>query len=174
MLVTRPCLTLYGPIDCSSSVFLSVEFSRQEYWGGLLFPSPGDLSDPGIQSQSPVLQADSLLSEPWGKPNVNSNRIVRIIDQPEIIFEHLCTWYHFIDIWTAKLKTTGDPKCWKFKILQKFCRTIWHVTVKLVIQLLYRKQLHPLIFYQDKWTHLIKKDIIRTAFFIMSKLNVHQ
>ena len=63
MLVTRPCLTLYGPIDCSSSVFLSVEFSRQEYWGGLLFPSPGDLSDPGIEPVSPALQADSLPSE---------------------------------------------------------------------------------------------------------------
>jgi len=41
-----------------------MEFSRQEYWNGLPFPSPGDLPDPGIESRSPVLQADSLLSEP--------------------------------------------------------------------------------------------------------------
>ena len=39
-------------------------FSRQEYWSGLPFPSPGDLSDPGIKPRSPALQADSLLSEP--------------------------------------------------------------------------------------------------------------
>ena len=43
---------------------LSMEFSRQEYWSGLPFPSPGDLPAPGTEPQSPVLQADSLLSEP--------------------------------------------------------------------------------------------------------------
>ena len=42
---------------------LSMEFSRQEYWNGLLFPSPGDLPDPGIKPGSPALQADSLPSE---------------------------------------------------------------------------------------------------------------
>ena len=41
-------------------------FSRQEYWGELPFPSPGDLPDPGIESMSPALQADSLPSEPPG------------------------------------------------------------------------------------------------------------
>ena len=46
---------------------LSGEFSRQEYWSGLPFPSPGDLPYPGIESGSPALQADSLLSEPPGK-----------------------------------------------------------------------------------------------------------
>ena len=43
------------------------EFSRQEYWSGQPFPSPGDLPDPGTESGSPALQADSLLSEPPGK-----------------------------------------------------------------------------------------------------------
>ena len=47
---------------------LSMEFSRQEYWSGLPFPSPGDLPDPGIEPGSLALQADSLLSEPSGKP----------------------------------------------------------------------------------------------------------
>ena len=42
-------------------------FSRQEYWSGLPFPSPGDLPDPGIESRSPALQADTLTSEPPGK-----------------------------------------------------------------------------------------------------------
>ena len=46
----------------------SIEFSRQEYWSGLPFPSPGDLPDPGIEPRSPTLQADALPSEPLGKP----------------------------------------------------------------------------------------------------------
>ena len=46
----------------------SVGFSRQEYWSGLPFPSPGDLPNPGIEPRSPALQADALTSEPPGKP----------------------------------------------------------------------------------------------------------
>ena len=45
----------------------SVEFSRQEYWSGLPFPSPGDLPKPGIKPGSPALQADTLPSKPPGK-----------------------------------------------------------------------------------------------------------
>ena len=40
-----------------------MEFSTEEYWSGLSFPSPGDLSDPGIEPRSPELQADSLLTD---------------------------------------------------------------------------------------------------------------
>ena len=47
---------------------LSIKFSRQEYWSGLLFPSPGDLQHPGIEPGSPALQADSLPSVLPGKP----------------------------------------------------------------------------------------------------------
>ena len=47
---------------------LSMGFSRQAYWSGLPFPSPGDLPDPGIKLGSPTLQADSLPSESPGKP----------------------------------------------------------------------------------------------------------
>ena len=45
-----------------------MEFSRQEYWSGLPFPSPGDLPNPEIEAGLPALQADSLQSEPPGKP----------------------------------------------------------------------------------------------------------
>ena len=45
---------------------LFMGFSRQEYWSGSPFPSPGDLTDPGIEPGSHTLQADSLLSEPQG------------------------------------------------------------------------------------------------------------
>ena len=47
---------------------LSMGFSRQEYWSGLPFPSPGDLPDPGIEPRSSALEADALTSEPPGKP----------------------------------------------------------------------------------------------------------
>ena len=46
---------------------MPVEFSRQEYWSGLPFSSPGDLPNPGTEPMSPALQADSLPSEKPGK-----------------------------------------------------------------------------------------------------------
>ena len=49
---------------------LCIEFFRQKYWSGLPFPSPGDLSNPGIEPKSPALQADSLPTEPLGNPSV--------------------------------------------------------------------------------------------------------
>ena len=49
-----------------------MEFSRQAYWNGLPFPSPGDLPDPGIKPGSPTFQADALLSEPPGKPSAET------------------------------------------------------------------------------------------------------
>ena len=58
---------------------LSMEFSRQEYWNGLPFPSPGDLPNPGIKPRSPALQANSVPAEPpnhwpiWGKENGKCN-----------------------------------------------------------------------------------------------------
>ena len=57
-----------------------MEFSRQEYWSGLPFPSPGDLTDPGIKPESPALQADALLSEPPGNPYISS--ILSSISRP--------------------------------------------------------------------------------------------
>ena len=44
--------------------------SRQEYWSGLPFPSPGDLPNPGIKAGSPGLQTDALLSKPPRKPGI--------------------------------------------------------------------------------------------------------
>ena len=61
-------------------------FPRQEYWSGLPFSSPGDFPDPGIELRSPSLQADSLPSEPTGKPlpesNVNTHRAHRTAGIP--------------------------------------------------------------------------------------------
>ena len=54
---------------------LSMGFSRQKYWSGLPFLSPGDLPDPGVELTSPALQADSLPTEPPGKPKGDKGRI---------------------------------------------------------------------------------------------------
>ena len=56
------CPTLWDPMD----------FSRLEHWSGQPFPSPGDIPNPGIEPKSPVLQANSLPSEPPGKPQLVS------------------------------------------------------------------------------------------------------
>ena len=68
------CPTLCDPMDCSPTGSSVHEFSRREYWSGLLFPPSGDLSDQGIESWSPALQADSLSSEPPGKLKIPYTR----------------------------------------------------------------------------------------------------
>ena len=62
-LVAKLCLTLMTPWTITRQAPLSLGFSRQEYWSGLPFPSPGDLPTPGIEPRSPALQADSLLTK---------------------------------------------------------------------------------------------------------------
>ena len=49
-----------------------MEFSRQEYWSGLPFPSPGSLPDPGIEPTSPELAGEFFVTEQPGKPKINS------------------------------------------------------------------------------------------------------
>ena len=53
---------------------LSMDFSRQEYWSRLPFPSPGGLPDPEIELRSPALQACSLPTEPPGKPHQTGDK----------------------------------------------------------------------------------------------------
>ena len=70
---------------------LSMGFPRQEYWSGLLFPFPGDLPDPGIEPRPPALQAQSLPTEPLGKPreflNSDENHLKFILFlSPYIVF----------------------------------------------------------------------------------------
>ena len=72
VLVTQSCLILCDPMDyivCQAP--LSMEFSRQEYWSGLLFPSLGGLPDPRIEPWSPAWKADSLAPE----YELNSSRV---------------------------------------------------------------------------------------------------
>ena len=64
-LVAQSCPTLCYPI---ARLLFPWGFFRQEYWSALPFPSPEDLPNSGIEPRSPALQADSLPSEPSGKP----------------------------------------------------------------------------------------------------------
>ena len=69
MLVAQLYLTLCDPMDCTAyQALLSMGFSRQGYWSGLPFPSPGDLPNPGIELRSPKFQEDALPSELLRKP----------------------------------------------------------------------------------------------------------
>ena len=63
-LVSQLCPALYEP----AKFLCPWGFSRQEYWSGLLCPTPRDLANPGIKPRSPALQVDSLPTEPQGKP----------------------------------------------------------------------------------------------------------
>ena len=67
-LVARSWMTLVTPQTIAQQAPLSMGFSRQEYWSGLLFPSPGNLPDPGIEPGSPVLQADLYQLSYKGSP----------------------------------------------------------------------------------------------------------
>ena len=63
------CVWLFcDSMDCTGSSVHGI--FRQEYWSGFLSPSPGDLLNPGLKPGSPALQANSLLSEPPGKPAI--------------------------------------------------------------------------------------------------------
>ena len=64
--VAQSCPTLCDPWTVAYQAPPSMGFSRQKYWSGLPFPSPGDLPEPGIESRSPTLKADALTSEPPG------------------------------------------------------------------------------------------------------------
>ena len=71
----------------------SMGFSRQEYWSGLPFPSPGDLPNPGIEPRSPALQTDALPSEPPGKTLAFfNNKTSKLYPQHRNICVPFCYW----------------------------------------------------------------------------------
>ena len=80
-LVARSSLTRCEPMTVTLQAPLSMGFSRQEYKNGLPFPSPGDLPHPGIKSESPVLQVDSLPPESPGKPHREAWSIINVMFQ---------------------------------------------------------------------------------------------
>ena len=68
-LVDQSYLILVTPCTEIHQAPLSMGFPRQEYWSGLLFPSPGNFSDSGIEPTSPALVGGFFTTEPPGKPN---------------------------------------------------------------------------------------------------------
>ena len=68
-------------MDC---IPLSMGFSRQEYWSGLPFPSPGDLPSPGIEPRSPALQADSFMSLETETTLSYSDRVLDFISYSDL------------------------------------------------------------------------------------------
>ena len=94
--VAQSCPTLCNPMNCSLPASPSMGFSRQGYWSGLPFPSPGDLPNPGIEPGSPALQADTLPSEPqiipfllfWGKKKKQRERTFLIGCNKCLQFQH--------------------------------------------------------------------------------------
>ena len=86
----------------------SMEFSRQEYWSGLPFPSPGDLPDPGVESGSPALQADDFTiwatrEAPWRGPRWHyikrlyktKTRLVVLLQIAILSSTFIFLWPHF-------------------------------------------------------------------------------
>ena len=82
---------------------LSMGFSRQEYWSGLPFPSPGDLPNPGIKRRSPTLQADTLTTEPPTYPSQNISKKLKCWNPLKVIL-----WIHYSD--TKNLRNTVKIK----------------------------------------------------------------
>ena len=74
------------PWTVAHQVPLSMGFSRQEYWSGLPFPSPGDLPDPGIEPMSPALEGRFFTAEPQGKP------VTWVYPPPKFLFHTLPVW----------------------------------------------------------------------------------
>ena len=95
------CVQFCDPMDCSHQVPPSMEFSRQESWSGLPFPSPGDLLDPGIKPSSPVSSALAgrfFITAPPGKPHSSvrqgSNR--RVKSEEQLQMSSLCFFLKFL------------------------------------------------------------------------------
>ena len=115
-LVSKSCPTLVTPWTEEPDRLQSMGFPRQEYWSGLIFPSPGDLPYPGIEPRSPTLQADSLPSEPPGKPNT----ILLIIGGEYGTHHHLFRkpYHHFKDrCFPAELYSRIIMRKLRFKII---------------------------------------------------------
>ena len=70
-LVTQSCPTLVTPWTANRQAPLSMGFHRQEYWRGLPFPSPGNISDPVIKPKSPALAGRFFTTEPPEKPKTD-------------------------------------------------------------------------------------------------------
>ena len=105
---------------------LSMGLSKQEYWSGLLFPSPGDLTNPGMESPflvSPALAGGFFTTEPPGKPLYKST----IFQYKIIIFKGKVQMGVF-----QKLTHLADKSCAKYLLYKTYTKTIFQKETKMV------------------------------------------
>ena len=92
---------------------LSMEFSRQEYWSGLPFPSPGDLPDPGIKPMSPALAGGFFTTEPLRKPSIK-------LEEFKCIYcwrgQWTYSWSVNLKNWNLSFSVSGRVNISSFKI----------------------------------------------------------
>ena len=89
---------------------LSIGFSRQEYWSGLPFPSPGDLPDPGIEPRCRVLQAEALPSEPpWALKKARRLKFRNLV--LFYVWEDARVWTHWSRSFDVHLSSLGPGSC---------------------------------------------------------------
>ena len=121
----------------------SVEFSRQEYWDGLPFTPPGDLPYPGIKPRSPILQADSLPSEPPGK--LQASYLTALHLSLPICTVGMIHHYHEVDVRTESVH------------VNKWCQNKWISTSS-------RRKLHkPYTNVNSKWMNDLNKHTERCS-----------
>ena len=115
MIVTQLCSTLCDPWPVAHQAPLSMGFSREEYWSGLPFPSPGDLPKPGIEPMSPALAGGFFTTKQLEKPlyqhideqimsKYSCHRILLIVILIPVIFS-CCASFHFF--FFSKLRFHG-------------------------------------------------------------------
>ena len=107
VLVAKSCLTLTTPWAVACQAPLSMEISRQEYWNGLPFPTPGNRPNPEVKPRSPALQADSLPSEPPGKPLI-PYILYLISPSGNILQKHSTTSHQDAGIKTVKIQASSS------------------------------------------------------------------
>ena len=110
---------------------LSTGFSRQEYWSGFPSPPPGDLPDSGIEPRSPILQADSLLSESPGKPRwtyrIFSNVLQSLIKIHLIHILIKTIFFGYSLCYTFMM----DSLCYTFMMVVKYYAAWWWCKCKM-------------------------------------------
>ena len=130
--VAQLCPTLCDSWTVAHQTPPSMGFSRQEYWSGLLFPSPGDLPDSGIEPGSPALQADSWLSEPPGKPQKIHRHLKKHYSRPvisviTIYSEEIIRCTDTYVYWSVAHK----DKNWKpSNVLKPYLLNVYYVTLR--------------------------------------------
>ena len=122
-LVTQsPTLVTPWTVACQAS--LSTGFSRQEYWSGVPFPSPGDLPHPGIKPRSPALQADSLTTEIWGKPSLHIIAYTPIQNKKFFLKKNNMVW-NILLLQLSGRKVVSDTPSNYWRPLMKF-KITWY------------------------------------------------